>query len=513
MSLQRLLGFVVLTALTGCQSLTTTPTPVVSPSQAIPPTPEAPVSAGSRLLHNADGSLDALKGIARFVGASSCTGTFIKTSEQAGAPAYLITNGHCAQQWHANDVYRDVPAGDGYKATFNYFIDTTDAQIAVPASTIAYSTMKGRDVAIVELAAMIGELTGQGIQPFAIADTAPTPTAAISVLGVPVTGIQPEEWYLRREDCSMTGQADLLEFQWHFFDAFRNTCRDIFGGSSGSPVFAEGSDAVFALINTTTVGGEYACALGVPCEVTGTGTQMRPNTSYATPIVGLSRCFNADGRFGLGAPDCPLDDGQQLKLSGHPLSAIQPVVTDNTGATRRAAWNTTLSGDFTHYRYKTGPVSSVDCRDEAGYSDPIALVKDNLIEEEIPEAEGFYYLCLVAGDRPAVDVTWQPIVDATVGFAHIDTTPPLIPPILSVQEFESEYLVEPIFKLPELVHYILKFGPPATTDCNDPAGYEPYRRFPVSLEKRNQVPAKLCVIGYDDANNPTTPLEQILGGT
>ena len=45
--------------------------------------------------------------------------------------------------------------------------------------------------------------------------------------------------------------------------------------------------AIFALINTTTVGGEYACALGVPCEVTKSGTQMRPNSSYATPVTGV----------------------------------------------------------------------------------------------------------------------------------------------------------------------------------------------------------------------------------
>ena len=42
----------------------------------------------------------------------------------------------------------------------------------------------------------------------------------IDLLGVPVAGIDPEEQFLRREDCTMTGQADLLEFQWHFFDAF-----------------------------------------------------------------------------------------------------------------------------------------------------------------------------------------------------------------------------------------------------------------------------------------------------
>lgn len=503
MNPRKLLGSLLLFALTSCQSATTTPAPTI--------TAEATFSPGSNLLHNADGSLNTLKGIAKFDGASNCTGTFIQISDQADAPAYLITNGHCAQDWHPNDVYRDVPAAEGYAATFNYFIDTQDAQVTVPAKTIAYSTMKGRDVAIVELDTTVGELTGQGIQPFAIADTAPAPTS-ISVFGVPVTNLLPEESFLRREDCSMTGQANLLEFQWHFFDAFRNTCRDIFGGSSGSPVFVKDSGAVFALINTTTVGGEFACALGVPCEVTDVGIQMHPNTSYATPIFGISNCFDSEGRFDLDSSNCPLDAGDQLTLEGFPLSAIQPVITDDSGATHRVTWNTTLTGDFTYYRYKTGTVSDVNCRAEDGYSDPIALTKDNLIEEEIPEAEGFYYLCVVAGNSPTVDSTWQAIPNATVVFAHIDTTPPVIPPTFSVQEFETEYLVEPIFKIPELVHFILKFGPPDTTNCNDPAGYSPYRRIAVTITKPDQIPAKVCVIGYDDANNPTPPLEQIIGG-
>lgn len=517
MNLRYFWRFVVLMVLSGCQGKTEMPTPAGSPNPLPSPhptvtsTPEATISSGSILLNNADGSLDGLKGIAKFHGTSNCTGVFIHTSEQVEAPAYLITNGHCVQDWHPNNIYSNIPAGAGVTATFNYFIDTQDAQITIPAKTIAYSTMKGRDVAIVELEATIGELTKQGIQPFVIADSAPMPTATISVFGVPVTALPPEEWYLRGEECSMTGQADLLEFQWHFFDAFRNNCRDIFGGSSGSPIFAKGSDTIFGLINTTTVGGEYSCALGVPCEVSDTGIDLHPNTSYATPIIGLSHCFDEQGRFSLSLSDCPLDGGNQLMLDGYPLSASQPIITDDAGLTYRAAWNTTLAGDFAYYRYKAGAVSAVNCRAESGYGDPIALATDSLIEEEIPEAEGFYYLCVVAGNSPTVDSTWQSFANATVVLAHIDTTPPVIAPILSVQDFETEYYLEPIFRVPELVHYVLKLGPPATTDCDDPAGYFPYRRIALSIEKSSELPTKVCVIGYDEANNQTPPLEQIIG--
>jgi hypothetical protein len=166
---------------------------------------------------------------------------------------------------------------------------------------------------------------------------------------------------------------------------------------------------------------------------------------------------------------------------------------------------------LTHYRYKTGTVSNVNCRDEAGYSDPIALEDDDLIEDEIPEAEGLYYLCVTAGNSATVDATWQQAVDATVVWVQIDTIPLLIPPILAVRELRKEYEVEPIFRVPELVHYVLKIGPPDSTDCSDMTGYRPYRRIPVPIEKNAESPTKVCVIGYDHADNATSPLEKLVG--
>lgn len=65
--------------------------------------------------------------------------------------------------------------------------------------------------------------------------------------------------------------------------------------------------------------------------------------------------------------------------------------------------------------------------------------------------------------------------------------------------------------MPELPHFILKFGRPEATACEDPAGYQPYRRIPVLIEKPAQIPAKVGVIGYDNADNPAPPLEHIIG--
>ena len=468
-------------------------------------------SVGSVLVYNADGSSDALKGVARFAGTANCTGAFIETSQQPDAPAYIITNGHCIQNWHPNAVYQDETLSDDYRVIFNYFVDTADAQVSVPVKAMTYSTMKQRDIAIVELASTTGELIEQGIQPFAIAPTAPQSDANITVVGAPVMGLSPEERHLRREACSLNGQANLLESQWHFSDVFRVTCRDIVGGSSGSPVFAEGSQEIFALINTGTIGSRFACALHAPCEVTDTGTAMHPNTSYAIPTLGLAACFNAKGRFNLDTSDCPLDNGQQLTLDGYPQTALQPFITDSTGIVKSPTWNTNLGGEFTHYRYKTGPVSQVDCWEDIDYSEAIALAQKPLIADTIPESEGFYYLCVVAGNSPTVDATWQPTQHATVVIAQIDATPPIIPPIVSIRDRGNEYAIEPIFEPPELSAYSWKLGIPATTDCAAPTAYQPYHGVPIRLDKSTQLPTKLCLIGFDSATNPTPPLEKVIG--
>jgi hypothetical protein len=262
--------------------------------------------AYSTLLIN-DGSLDHLRGIGRFQGTSPCTGALLDTGAP-DAPAVIITNGHCAQQWTDTGVNVDLPAA-GMQMIFNYFANTHPVQIPVPAARVLYSTMEGRDIALVELSATLGELQTRDIFPFSLAEEAPFSAEKVTVLGAPVGDLPPAETYLRQEDCDISGRASIQEFQWQFDGVYRLSCQDIYGGSSGSPLFLEGGEEIFALINTTTIGGQTPCDLNAPCEITVTGPQYRFNTSYATPVDGIGRCFNADGRFDLARPDCPLQDG------------------------------------------------------------------------------------------------------------------------------------------------------------------------------------------------------------
>lgn len=468
------------------------------------------IGANSSLLENEDGINDALKAVARFQGASACTGTFIDSGGDPEAPAYLLTNGHCAQEWDANAVNIDQ-AVDDWQAIFNYFVDTQESQVVVPAKKVAYSTMKGRDVALIELDSTVGELMTQGITPIHLAGAEPEGSWTMNVIGAPVTGVPPEIAYLRQESCLSTGRTDLFEFIWHFDEAFRNSCQDIYGGSSGSPVFEANKGQIVALINTTNLGAITPCYLGAPCEVTSAGTLFQPDTSYATPVVGLDACFNAYGTFTLNAEGCPLDDGRQLLVSGTPTQGVQPVITAPDGSQRQASWNATLSGELPYYRYKTGPAGQIDCAMDEGYGPPIALADLDRIDDLLPAEEGSYLLCVLAGEAPIVDATWQLPERATIARALIDTTPPTVEPTFNIMpDGMGGFMVDPIFAIGELVNYRLKSGLAAETDCGDDEGYAFYRRFPITVPA-DQMPAKVCVIGSDYADNESIPYELLLG--
>ena len=87
---------------------------------------------------------------------------------------------------------------------------------------------------------------------------------------------------------------------------------------------------------------------------------------------------------------------------------------------------------------------------------------------------------------------------------QVDDTPPVVEPDLSAVESDDGYRVEPIFATPELSDYQVKIGRFSSTDCADPRGYVRYRRIPIEVAVA-ELPASVCVIGYDLADNASEP--------
>lgn len=462
---------------------------IPAPPEGTPSPLPTLATSGSTLLD----SSSSWHGIGRLTINSTCTAVLIDTGGGDNAPAFILTNGHCVE-WQANGTItnREIEG----QVLFNYFADAPEAALAISLAEVVYSTMQGVDISIIRLDATLGELAAQGILPFPIAGAALEPGSKVRVVGAPSSGLEPEEAYLREEVCQIKQQVDLLEFNWHFYDHYAASCQDIFGGSSGSPLFSADTNTIYGLINTT-VEGSSACYLGVPCEISDQGVILNEESSYASPIHGVDACFNEAGEFELSEA-CPLPPTSQLSFEETPLSPSQPPLT----------WGTTLAGDLPYYRYKTGEAGVVDCRLDEGYSSVFALAENPTIDDAIPSEEGFYLLCLLAGESPSIDTTWQNSDYPTVLSAQIDTTPPQLEPQLNIRELPEFYDVALIFQPPELSDYRYKFGPPETIDCAVEDDYQRYRRIPLTLE-RGDGPIRLCVIGYDNADNPTPPLDTV----
>lgn len=460
----------------------------------------------SELLDNANGENRRWSGVGQFQNGGSCTAFLIRPPGAAGSsPAYVLSNGHCISTGSANEVIRDRALATTSRVTFHYFRDTVSRQLPVRALRVLHSTMKGYDLAIVELDSTLERLTAAGLEPLELSQDEPAANEPVWSVGVPVSNVPREEQFLRRSECTLGPQADLIEFFWHFWGSYSNDCSDIFGGSSGSPVVERRSGRVVAVMNTTTVGaaidtGDFPCFNGQPCEVAPGGFRYRRDTSYAVPVTGLVRCFGSDGVFDLAREGCPLDPGAQLNLSSPPRAGKPG-----------ARWNATLSGELPYYRYKVAAEGLDDCRNDRGYGPPIALADSNRIADPLPEEPRRYYLCVLAGRSPQPGDTWQPARFATMVHFRVDNSPPSIPIQYLFFDFDESYQTQPLFVLPEFSNFRYKVAESAFDTCDLPANYRTYLRVPIRIPK-NGTAYRVCYIGSDEAENETPPLELLLQG-
>jgi hypothetical protein len=486
----------------------TGPNPLAIPEVIVPGGPSVELTASDAAV------AEAYSGVALIEFRGQCSGVLVR--QRTGpipedAPAFLLTNGHCVGAFDPTGVTRDerVDPAEMASVWFGYGPEVYQSDpvgiVAVP-----WATMKGTDLAILELATTLPDLVAAGHRPYPIASSGPQVGQEVVVVGgpAPLQGAR----VLRLSACALGRPTDLLESQWTMFGFPANHCQDIRPGSSGSPVLDPVTGALVGLINTGTDGssGLPDCALNRPCEIGPDGARSRENTNYGPPLFDLSGCFDDTWRYTGPGEGCPLDPGEQLEVPTWSQVA-NPDAVPPLGGDPRTTWDARLEPtppSLVWYRVATGPAGGIDCHAESAYGDPISLAVEPVFDGPLPTTEGHHLACILAGPAAEPGPAWQSLDHPTVLNTWIDLTPPASNIELSVIEAPDAWLVEPVFEPPELSLFTWKWGPARSMDCADATGYAAYRRFPVELP-RVEAPTRLCVIGYDAADNASAPLDRV----
>ena len=297
--------------------------------------------ASSETLRNANGANAAFAGVGRFQATLTCTGTLIDPSGAgaSNAQAWLLTAGHCISLEPYGVIRNQASTA---RVQFNYFVDTPGSVVNIQARRTGWSTMKGVDVALIELDATVGDLVAKGIRPLSLAATRPVTAQSVFWTGVSGSPIPPELQFLRLGRCTLGPRVQLIEGSWIWKDDLSNDCPDLYAGASGSPLFDAHSNEIIGVIGTSTIlnfeqGPAYDCQVNRPCVLGESGPTMQTNTSYASPVQGIPSCFDEVNALDLQRPGCPLDPGFQLTIQSG-ANEVRPIV-DGKAAT----WDAALS--------------------------------------------------------------------------------------------------------------------------------------------------------------------------
>jgi hypothetical protein len=430
-----------------------------------------------------------ISGVGLFEGSMSCTASFVEIPDMnLDSPAIVITNGHCTSDFYLDNT---IYTNSSINATivFNKLEGVPDDKlIQVKAKKILYSTMKGTDLAIIQLEVSNKSLIEKGVVPIKISNNIPLIGTKLITYGYP-RFLNP--LYLRKSEDYLGAPSIISEFIWLWKNLYSAKFQNIYSGSSGSPVFASNENAIFGIINTTTIGAVGECELGAPCELR---KNQKPivlsNTSYIVDVTNLYKCFykgEFDINYGNFPYEKPSSFGIKLKndvrnFSNNQLMQDIELIIDEP-------LNTS---------YKVESFKEFDPLNSNNFSSN----NSNIVYLKNPIDEGYYVISVMKNNQ------FNQVKYLT--FKNDFTAPS--ENAISIESIPTDsggYSVRPVFKYPELTQFDWKYGLASNCNCNDPTGYNTYNRIPIQVSK-SELPYKICIIGYDLANNKTAVKEFIL---
>ncbi|PHM49502.1 trypsin-like serine peptidase [Xenorhabdus miraniensis] len=462
---------------------------------------EAPNDNGAPLMKSTDPGAEKYRTVGKFNGNAHCTATLIagENAPDKNTLALILTAGHCVDSnVGTNDVIADQPAPDYWGYTPDYFIDKKDNLSLVKVNRILYSTMKNEDIAVLELKATYGELAQKGYHPMKLKKNLEMKQQPIVLTHIPVNNVDYNYAYLRKSECNITGKSpELYEggSPWFWSPVFSVNCAGVVGGSSGSPVFEKGQTNVIGVLNTTTEPGMTGCGGNRPCIIENNKGVPQEGISYFIPVDSIANALTKDSKLDLSK--LQNGSGNVLEKTNFWSPWISQSVDPTSG--EKAKWDVVIkeNANVKNIRYKTGLISEVNCADEAGYGAPALASQNPLQNLLLPEKDGIYKLCVINQNN---DGQWQKTKDASIMLREIDNTPPSIKPTLHVNDYgNGTWTVTAEPRPYELGSIFVKYGPKATTHCDDKADYSFFWR-PVNLDK-SKAPWRVCAYGEDTARN------------
>ncbi|MFJ3482635.1 trypsin-like serine peptidase [Pseudomonas sp. NPDC090202] len=438
---------------------------------------------------------------------ASCTAWLLDSrdsNDQASGPAYVATSGHCVIK-DALNVAADVPM-DGH-IDFDYFLGNLQNTRRYTVKKASGASLRGVDIAIIELDAPLQDLLDIGIEPLKISTETPMTGMDLMIVGNPSGHADAPG--LRLSTCALDSIKDFVEGIYVSRAAQKNLCLGIAPGSSGSPVLDRHSNRVIGIIGTTTrnTREESRCYFNTPCEINDGEAVWSAESNYSSPVTGLQSCFK-QGRFDPSDTHCPLQPVRHMTVDDEtvPIS-FSRITVDEHGNDVIPTWSFAFSLDTPFYRYKIVRSPSA-CIIPTGYSDAIAST-DAHIDDPIGPTPGMHMLCIIGVEsqeqRPAAEMMNKPFI---VSVELVEAGPSRLP-WLAIERVADGYQVTPQHAEPWFFLYAFKAGAPDETDCDDQKGYAQEDGEPLKFATA-QLPVKLCSIVVDLSMQRSAPRTDLL---
>lgn len=450
------------------------------------------------LLRPSDG--ERFRAVGSLSAASACTAAVVAASAnpERQRPALILTAAHCvipqAYEESSPAVVTDGEAPAAWRFTPAYFQGTAASQPQIAVKRIVYATLKGADLAVLELDTTYGDLHAAGIEPGVLASGGVSDPLGIDVAHIPRDGVAEGEQFLRLSHCTAAPPVRLFENARYLGGQLRTDCAGVAGGSSGAPVFQSGTRQVVGVMVTAVDPRLEGCGFNRPCELLARQPTSREGASYVSPIDPLAGAFRTNGEWVATG----LDTGGGVSLGRSSPQYTRSTIMEGAAAVP-ARWGVVVTDHTRWIRFKYGEAAATDCASAEGYGDPVLAQEGRLEMAPLPSGEGAYLMCVIGQLDAGND--WQTPAHASTALRIIDDTPPLNPPVLAITD-ESD------------THWSLEIRGFSQTDFlarrvghGEMCGDDGYRPFPspfVSLPKARG-PMRFCVRARDEAGNFSPP--------